>query len=277
MVGTVNASPDDFRTGVDDLIKAEAPYPGWLAQLLTTPVHGLENYRQMIGSSPRTERRSRSTSRSRPTERRDAPCADALGRAVRRRGRAARRRSRPGAAAARGVQRVPLVPRRTAQHLPQRGRPPRRIGPRVAACRNLRQPGHRHEARLHVCGRARRGRPPRRGAAELWRRARRPGRPLHADGSGGRVRHARVRPARSRALRRLRRVRPARACAANRRRRAEGGPLGVLRDRGRSRHRVQTAPGQGPRARLAPASALRDPAATRASPSARRIPARSGA
>src|SRR5436309_7581624 len=48
MVGTVNASPHDFRTGVDDLIKAEALFPGWLGQLLTTPVQGLENYDEMI-------------------------------------------------------------------------------------------------------------------------------------------------------------------------------------------------------------------------------------
>src|ERR671937_536082 len=48
MVGTVNASPADFRSGVDDLIKAEALFPGWLEQLLTTPIHGLENYEQMI-------------------------------------------------------------------------------------------------------------------------------------------------------------------------------------------------------------------------------------
>ena len=48
MVGTVNASPADFRSGVDDLIKAEALYPGWLAQLLTTPIAGLGNYEQMI-------------------------------------------------------------------------------------------------------------------------------------------------------------------------------------------------------------------------------------
>src|SRR4051794_20239551 len=48
MVGTVNAAPADFRSGVDDLIKAEAIYPGWLAQLLTTPIDGLENYEQMI-------------------------------------------------------------------------------------------------------------------------------------------------------------------------------------------------------------------------------------
>jgi threonine dehydrogenase-like Zn-dependent dehydrogenase len=48
MVGTVNAAPADFRSGVDDLIKAEALYPGWLRQLLTTPIQGLENYDQMI-------------------------------------------------------------------------------------------------------------------------------------------------------------------------------------------------------------------------------------
>jgi threonine dehydrogenase-like Zn-dependent dehydrogenase len=48
MVGTVNASPADFRSGVDDLIKAEALFPGWLKQLLTTPIHGLENYDEMI-------------------------------------------------------------------------------------------------------------------------------------------------------------------------------------------------------------------------------------
>jgi threonine dehydrogenase-like Zn-dependent dehydrogenase len=48
MVGTVNASPNDFRTGVDDLIKAEALFPGWLKQLLTTPIPGLESYDQMI-------------------------------------------------------------------------------------------------------------------------------------------------------------------------------------------------------------------------------------
>ena len=48
MVGTVNASPSDFRTGVDDLIKAEAIYPGWLRKPLTHPSRGLENYDEMI-------------------------------------------------------------------------------------------------------------------------------------------------------------------------------------------------------------------------------------
>src|SRR5207247_9195041 len=48
MVGTVNAAPADFRSGVDDLIKAEALYPGWLAQLLTHPIRGPENFDEMI-------------------------------------------------------------------------------------------------------------------------------------------------------------------------------------------------------------------------------------
>jgi threonine dehydrogenase-like Zn-dependent dehydrogenase len=48
MVGTVNASRADFVSGVDDLIKAEATYPGWLGRLLTTPVQGLENYAEML-------------------------------------------------------------------------------------------------------------------------------------------------------------------------------------------------------------------------------------
>jgi threonine dehydrogenase-like Zn-dependent dehydrogenase len=48
MFGTVNASPADFRSGVDDLIKAEALFPGWLSKLLTTPIRGLENYDEMI-------------------------------------------------------------------------------------------------------------------------------------------------------------------------------------------------------------------------------------
>ena len=50
MVGTVNASPDDFRSGVDDLVKAEAFYPGWLPQLLTTPIEGLHNYEAMLSA-----------------------------------------------------------------------------------------------------------------------------------------------------------------------------------------------------------------------------------
>jgi glucose 1-dehydrogenase len=48
MVGSVNASPEDFARGRDDLVKAYAFYPGWLEKLLTTPVSGLESYEQML-------------------------------------------------------------------------------------------------------------------------------------------------------------------------------------------------------------------------------------
>ncbi len=48
MVGTVNASRADFVSGADDLVQAEARFPGWLARLLTTPVHGLERYEEML-------------------------------------------------------------------------------------------------------------------------------------------------------------------------------------------------------------------------------------
>ena len=48
MVGTVNASREDFERGVTDLVRAEAVYPGWLEKLLTTPVHGLDRFQEMI-------------------------------------------------------------------------------------------------------------------------------------------------------------------------------------------------------------------------------------
>jgi threonine dehydrogenase-like Zn-dependent dehydrogenase len=43
MVGTVNASREDFERGVIDMTRAEALYPGWLQRLLTTPVAGLRD------------------------------------------------------------------------------------------------------------------------------------------------------------------------------------------------------------------------------------------
>jgi glucose 1-dehydrogenase len=43
MVGTVNASRDDYVRGVDHLLAAEATHPGWLGRLMTTPVAGLED------------------------------------------------------------------------------------------------------------------------------------------------------------------------------------------------------------------------------------------
>ena len=48
MVGTVNANREYFEMGVRDMAQAEAEYPGWLKQLLTHPVKGLENYEQLF-------------------------------------------------------------------------------------------------------------------------------------------------------------------------------------------------------------------------------------
>jgi len=48
-VGSVNASREDFEAGVRDLAQAELSYPGWLERLLTHPVKGLENYRELLG------------------------------------------------------------------------------------------------------------------------------------------------------------------------------------------------------------------------------------
>jgi threonine dehydrogenase-like Zn-dependent dehydrogenase len=48
MVGTVNANREYFETGVRDMAQAESEYPGWLKRLLTHPVKGLENYRELF-------------------------------------------------------------------------------------------------------------------------------------------------------------------------------------------------------------------------------------
>jgi len=48
MVGTVNANREYFEAGVRDMSQAELEYPGWLARLLTHPVQGLENYRELF-------------------------------------------------------------------------------------------------------------------------------------------------------------------------------------------------------------------------------------
>ena len=48
MVGSVNASRDNFENGVRDMSQAEAEYPGWLGRLLTDPVRGLDGYRELF-------------------------------------------------------------------------------------------------------------------------------------------------------------------------------------------------------------------------------------
>jgi glucose 1-dehydrogenase len=54
MVGTVNASRNDFESGVRDMAHAEAQYPGWLSRLLTHRVEGLSacpKAFELLGSS----------------------------------------------------------------------------------------------------------------------------------------------------------------------------------------------------------------------------------
>jgi glucose 1-dehydrogenase len=48
VVGTVNANRMHFERGVQDVALAEARYPRWLKRLLSHPVHGLENYGEMM-------------------------------------------------------------------------------------------------------------------------------------------------------------------------------------------------------------------------------------
>jgi threonine dehydrogenase-like Zn-dependent dehydrogenase len=55
MVGTVNANREYFELGVRDMAQAEAEYPSWLSRLLTHPVKGLENYRELLDTLTRTK------------------------------------------------------------------------------------------------------------------------------------------------------------------------------------------------------------------------------
>jgi threonine dehydrogenase-like Zn-dependent dehydrogenase len=48
MVGTVNANREYFEMGARDMAQSEAEYPGWLKRLLTHPVKGLENYKELF-------------------------------------------------------------------------------------------------------------------------------------------------------------------------------------------------------------------------------------
>jgi hypothetical protein len=48
LVGTVNANREYFERGVQDMALAEAEYDGWLRQLLTHPIQGLDNYEQLL-------------------------------------------------------------------------------------------------------------------------------------------------------------------------------------------------------------------------------------
>ena len=50
MVGTVNANREYFESGAKDMAQAELEYNGWLKRLLTHPVKGLENYKELFES-----------------------------------------------------------------------------------------------------------------------------------------------------------------------------------------------------------------------------------
>jgi threonine dehydrogenase-like Zn-dependent dehydrogenase len=50
MLGTVNASRDDFVRGVTDMLRAESFHPGWLERLLTTPIDGLEDCAAVVAA-----------------------------------------------------------------------------------------------------------------------------------------------------------------------------------------------------------------------------------
>jgi threonine dehydrogenase-like Zn-dependent dehydrogenase len=48
MVGTVNANREYFESGVQDMSQAALEYGDWLSKLLTHPVAGLENYKDLF-------------------------------------------------------------------------------------------------------------------------------------------------------------------------------------------------------------------------------------
>ena len=48
MVGTVNANREYFESGVKDMSQAALEYGDWLSRLLTHPINGLENHKQLI-------------------------------------------------------------------------------------------------------------------------------------------------------------------------------------------------------------------------------------
>ena len=49
MFGTVNAHREYFEMGVQTFALAESTYPGWLSRLLSNPIHGLDQYEELMG------------------------------------------------------------------------------------------------------------------------------------------------------------------------------------------------------------------------------------
>ena len=157
----------------------------------------------------------------------------------------------------------PLVPRRAAEHLPQRPRPSRRRRARRPAGADLRQPDDRPGRDADLRADAGAHREARRRAGRARRRRGRPGGDLHADGAGSGDRHARLRAPRRRAFRGVRRLRGGGAGGAHRRRAAQGHRRRLLRAGAGAGGRLQAAARRGDRHVAAQAGRLPDPAAAR--------------
>jgi threonine dehydrogenase-like Zn-dependent dehydrogenase len=48
LLGSVNANREHFEMGIKDLALGEVMFPGTIERILTTPIDGLENYRQAM-------------------------------------------------------------------------------------------------------------------------------------------------------------------------------------------------------------------------------------
>ena len=48
LLGSVNANREHFEMGIKDLAMGEMTYPGVIEQILTNPIEGLDNYKQMM-------------------------------------------------------------------------------------------------------------------------------------------------------------------------------------------------------------------------------------
>ena len=48
LVGSVNANYRHFESGISDLALGEVTWPGVIEKILTTPVHGLDEYKEMM-------------------------------------------------------------------------------------------------------------------------------------------------------------------------------------------------------------------------------------
>jgi threonine dehydrogenase-like Zn-dependent dehydrogenase len=48
LLGSVNANREHFESGIRDLALGEVMFPGVIEKILTNPVQGLENYKEMM-------------------------------------------------------------------------------------------------------------------------------------------------------------------------------------------------------------------------------------